>query len=212
MRKIKILFQGDSITDCGRDYGNNRSLGDGYPWFAADIIRKNFPDAEFDFINLGIGGSRTNELVDRLQSDFIDVQPDIVSILIGINDVWSRAEQKNWDSNEAFEMRYRTVLEGIKRNTNAKIVIIEPYLLPFEDKFYFREDLDPKIQVVRKLAQEYADVFIPADGLMCSAIIGQDKTSFSHDGVHLTLKGSNYLADFYCQYVNKLIKQVIDTL
>lgn len=210
MKNIKILFQGDSITDWGRDYNDSRNLGGGYPRFASEIIRQNFPEVDFDFINLGIGGNRTHELVDRLQRDFIDVQPDIVSILIGINDVWSRSADRNWDSNDDFEMRYRTILKEIREKTKAKIMLIEPYLIPFEDKAFLREDLDPKIQVVRKLAREYADVLLPADGLMNSAVIGQDLESFSMEGVHLTDKGASYLATFYGQYISPIIQKLID--
>ena len=82
---MKILFQGDSITDAGRDRSDSHNLGDGYPKYAAEFIKKAHPDTEFEFINLGISGNQTKDLVERLEADFIDIQPDIVSILIGIS-------------------------------------------------------------------------------------------------------------------------------
>ena len=87
MKKIKLLFQGDSITDAGRAYGDCHNLGNGYPKYAAEYIAEKYPDVDFEFIDLGVSGNQTKDLVARLQSDFIDINPDIVSILIGINDV-----------------------------------------------------------------------------------------------------------------------------
>lgn len=93
MKKIKLLFQGDSITDASRVRDDYHNLGNGYPKFAARYISEKFKNIEFEFINLGISGNQTKDLVERLQSDFIDIQPDIVSILIGVNDVWHYAEK-----------------------------------------------------------------------------------------------------------------------
>ena len=105
---MRILFQGDSITDAGRDRSDYHDLGEGYPKYAAEAIVSKYPDEDFEFINLGISGNQTADLVDRLQSDFIDIQPDFVSILIGINDTWHRAENREWLSGEEFE----TIMHG----------------------------------------------------------------------------------------------------
>ena len=85
---MKILFQGDSVTDAGRDRSNPHDMGEGYPRYASAMIQDSYPDTGFEFVNLGISGNRTADLVSRLESDFVDVQPDIVSVMIGINDVW----------------------------------------------------------------------------------------------------------------------------
>ena len=78
--KIRLLFQGDSITDAGRSYDDPHILGDGYVKYAAECLRRAYPQAEFEFINLGISGNQTKDLVERLDRDFLTVQPDIVSI------------------------------------------------------------------------------------------------------------------------------------
>ena len=75
MKKIKLLFQGDSITDAGRDYENHYDLGRGYPKYASEILKERHPEIEFEFIDLGISGNQTKDLVDRLHSDFIEIQP-----------------------------------------------------------------------------------------------------------------------------------------
>lgn len=203
---MKILFQGDSITDAGRNRDDIHDLGGGYPKFAAKYMKEAFPDVDFEFIDLGISGNQTKDLVDRLESDFIDIQPDIVSIMIGINDTWHHAGDKSWIPNEVFEARYRTVLEKIKTQTNAKIMIIEPFLVPVADKECFREDLDPKIQIIRRLAREYADVYLPTDGLLAAAYIGHEPTEYAGDGVHPSAMGAEFIGKLYCEYVAPLIK------
>lgn len=203
--KIKLLFQGDSITDAGRSRENPHLLGGGYVRFAAEYLQKAYPQIEFEFINLGIGGNQTKDLVERLQSDFVDIQPDIVSILIGINDVWHHADDRSWIPDEVFEERYRTVLQAIKDQTNAKIMMLEPFLIPVADKLYFREDLYKKIEIVRKLAREYAHVYMPTDGLLASAFVGEDPLSYAADGVHPTEKGAEFIGKLYCEYMKKII-------
>lgn len=203
---MKILFQGDSITDAGRDYSDIHNLGRGYSKYAAENLKEMNPDVDFEFVDLGISGNQTKDLVARLERDFIDIQPDIVSILIGINDTWHHAGDKSYIPHEVFEERYRTVLSAIKEKTNAKIVMIEPFLIPVEDKLFFREDLDPKIQVIRKLAREFADLYIPLDGLLAAAYIGDDPISYAADGVHPTEKGAKFIGKIYADAVSKLLK------
>lgn len=205
MKKIKLLFQGDSITDAGRDREDIHNLGFGYPKYAAEFLKERYPDIEFEFIDLGIGGNQTKDLVDRLESDFIDIQPDIVSILIGVNDVWHYAEGEQWLSDELFEERYRTVLKAIKERTNAKIMMMEPFLIPVEDKLFFRKDLYKKIEIERNLAREFADVYLPTDGLLASAFIGDDPLSFAGDGVHPTAKGAEFIGKLYADYIASLL-------
>lgn len=205
---MKILFQGDSITDAGRDRNDIHNLGGGYPKYAAKFLSEKYPDIDFEFIDLGISGNQTKDLVARLDTDFIDIQPDIVSILIGINDTWHHAEQKDWIPNEVFEERYRTVLTAIKEKTNAKIMMMEPFLIPTEDKAFFREDLAPKIEIIRKLAREFADIYLPTDGLLASAFIGDDPLSYAADGVHPTAKGAEFIGMLYCEYISDIIDSI----
>lgn len=203
---MRILFQGDSITDCGRDRSDYRNLGNGYPKYTAELLKKAYPDTDFDFINLGISGNQTKDLVDRLQSDFVDIQPDLVSIHIGINDTWHRAENRCWLGNDVFEAQYREVLTTIKEKTNAKILIIEQFLLPVEDKAFFRTDLNGKIDITRKLAREFADYYIPLDGLMAQACIGCGAYHWSDDGVHPNENGAKLIADLYADAFAKIMK------
>ena len=202
---MKILFQGDSITDWGRDRSDYHDLGSGYPKFAAEAIKNRHPEDEFEFINLGISGDQTDSLVKRWQTDCIDIQPDIVSIMIGINDVWHRAAAKEWLSHEKFEENYRFLLTEIKEKTHAKIIMIEPFLLPVPDKEFFREDLDPKIGIVRKLAREFADEYIATDGLFAEKSVHADPTSWAYDGVHPTEAGAHAIAKAYADSADVIL-------
>ena len=213
MRKVKLLFQGDSITDSKRDRNDIHHLGlemfsecrGGYPVYAASMIQKNFPSIEFEFMNLGISGNQTKDLLERLETDFIALQPDIVSILVGINDVWHYAKQNTMLPDEIFEKQYRMILESIKDRTKAKIMMIEPFMIPTEDKEHFRTDLNGKINIVRKLALEFADVYLPLDGLFYSEYIGNNPLDYAADGVHPTPKGARFIADLYTEYIAKIL-------
>ena len=210
MKNIRLLFQGDSITDAGRDRRNYHHLGSGYPKFAAEIIRNSHPDTEFEFINFGISGNRTSELFDRLYTDGIAFQPDVISFLIGVNDIWHRYNPaKIATTDEQFALNYREILKRIKRETNAKIVILAPYALDAEtvDCIHsIREDLKTVLPIVRELAAEYADAYIPLDELFDEAMKTQPTPAYySNDGVHPNENGARFIGECYARAVKDLL-------
>ncbi len=200
---MKILFQGDSITDAGRNREDPHDLGQGYPKYAAKFIAEMYPDEEFEFIDLGISGNKTEDLVARLQSDFIDIHADVGSVLIGVNDTWHHAGDCSWVGAGEFEGRLRTIYGAIKE-TGAKLMVLEQFLLPFPDKLYWRVDLDPKIQIQRKVARDYADIYVPLDGLLAAALIGHDMHEYSDDGVHPNAYGSEFIGRIYADAFAKI--------
>lgn len=208
MKKIKILFQGDSITDAGRDKRNYHHMGNGYPKFAAGFISEANPDIEFDFYNFGISGNRTCQVSDRLYKDGIEFQPDIFSILIGINDVWHRyGGEKIATTDAQIETNYRAILERVRRETNAKIIMLSPYLLDCDDKDAIREDLKTVLPIVRKLADEFADVYVPLDEKFDEALKTQPEPKYySGDGVHPNQNGAAFIGKLYAEAVQSLIK------
>lgn len=211
MKKIKILFQGDSITDAGRDKRNFYDLGAGYPKYAAEQMVKDFPDAAFEFVNLGISGNRAGQLFDRSTADIIDIQPDVVSIMIGINDIWHRYKKAGAvpTTDEQYELNYRTLLGEIRKRTNAKIMIICPYLLDCEDKQHMRPDLDRLIPIVEGIAKDFADVYMPTDALFAKALPEQpEPLYYSGDGVHPNKNGAAFIGAAYA----KAIKPLLETL
>ena len=207
---MRILFQGDSITDAGRDRRNFRDMGNGYPKYAVENIKAAHPEAEFDFINLGISGNRTCQLFDRLYADGIAFQPDVISILIGINDIWHRyLGGKIATTDEQIETNYRAILARLRKETNAKIVMLSPYLLDCEDKDEIREDLERILPVIRRLADEFADVYIPLDKLFEEALKTQPEPMFySGDGVHPNDNGSAFIGKAYAEAVKPIIESL----
>jgi len=159
---------------------------------------------DFTFWDLGISGNRAENLRDRWQEDCIAYDPDLVSILIGVNDTWHRAAEENWMPHDYFEECYRYCLEEIKTKTHAKILILEQFIVPTGALANGRADLDAKIQVTRKLAREYADAFIPLDGLIAQASLGVNPALWAADGVHPTAAGAQLIADYYADAVDKL--------
>lgn len=192
-----ILFQGDSITDAGRDREDPRGLGEGYAKNIVSALNALYPEHGFTFVNRGISGNRCKDLLDRYDEDFKAVQPDVLSIMIGINDVWRRYDRDDPTSCETFAAQYRQLLGQVKRDLpGTAIVIIEPFqlaVLPGMEAW--REDLDPKIQAVRDLAAEFADCFLPLDGLMAKYHAGgMPKAALAADGVHPTPAGHGLIA------------------
>lgn len=203
---MKILFQGDSITDGGRDRSDYHSLGNSYPKYAAEFLREKYPHIEFEFINLGIAGEQTKDIVARLQRDVIDIKADIVSILVGINDIWWHLGERHWVTDDVFAERYRAILEAIKAS-GAKAMVIEPYLLPADDKLFMRPELDKKIHIIRRICKEYTKVYLPTDGYFTSASISNKIGSLSEDGVHPTEAGAKFLGELYAEYISTLIEE-----
>ena len=208
MKKIKIVFQGDSITDAGRDYRNYHNMGNGYPKYAAQHIAEENPDIEFDFYNFGISGNRTCQLFDRLYKDGLEFGPDIISFLIGINDIWHRYGNNKIATTDAqIETNYRAILERVKRETNAKIVMLSPYLLDCDDKQLMREDLKTVLPIVKKLADEFADVYVPLDEKFAEALKTQPEPKFySGDGVHPNQNGAAFIGKLYAEAIKPLLK------
>ena len=205
---MKIVFQGDSITDAGRDKRNYHDVGPGYPKYAVEHILNAFPNTEFEFINQGISGNRTDQLFDRLYPDAIAFEPDIISILIGINDVWHRHGSSRIETTDAqVETNYRAILERLKAQTNAKIVMLAPFLLDSEDKESWRDEVERVVAIVRKLAKEYADVYIPLDELFAEALKTQPEPKYyAADGVHPNQNGRAFIGKHYFEAVRPLIE------
>ena len=190
-----ILFQGDSITDGGRNYQPADELGFGYAGLAAAWFSARRPDEHVTFYNRGISGSRVRDLRQRWREDCIQLQPDWVSILIGINDCWRRYDSDDPTSPEDFERDYRAILQQTRSETQAQIILCEPFLLPVPpDRLGWREDLDPKIAIRRQLAADFSTLYIPFDGLFAAAAARRDAAYWAGDGVHPTLTGHALMA------------------
>jgi lysophospholipase L1-like esterase len=186
-----ILFQGDSVTDCGRSRENDSILGGGYANMVSASLSATYPEKKYRFLNRGISGNRVQDLRGRWADDCIELKPDVVSILIGINDTWRKFDRNDPTSTLKYREDYYYILSQIREKLNAKIILCEPFLLPVheEQKVLWREDLDPKIHVVRELAREFNAIYVPFDGMFASAACKRELEFWAPDGVHPTQAG-----------------------
>lgn len=205
---MRILFQGDSITDAGRDRSEPHHLGHGYVHFTAELLRTELPETEFEFLDLGCSGDRTWEVCDRWERDCLAWKPDVVSLMIGVNDTWRAMDQQRFTSAADYEANLRKLLEQVRENTSAKILVLSPYLLHQDgDKLSWREDLDPKIAACRRVAAELADAYIPTDELFQEACRSQEPRHWSDDGVHPNENGARWIARLCADALKQLISE-----
>ena len=208
---MKILYLGDSVTDSGRDKTNPADLGNGYVKYATENIKNACPDMDISFYNRGISGNRTEDVVVRLDSDVIAIDPDITVLLIGINDVWhhytstpTRAAVET--PTDRFEANLRKILDAIK-SCNSKLVMLEPFALPRENLEIILPELDEKIRIERRLAREYADIYISLHGRFAEMMISADYTALTADGVHPNDGGKRLIGGMVSDAVLQLIQE-----
>jgi len=189
-----ILFIGDSVTDCGRNREDLSDLGPSYVKKIDSYLKAFFAELLLRVMNKGVSGNRVIDLQARWQDDCLCYKPDIINILIGINDCWRRFDNNDSTSAEDFEKRYDSILLAAQK-TGAKLTLMEPFVLPYPaDRTLWREDLDPKIQMARKLARKYEAKLIPLDGILASLITSKEPQFYSADGVHPTNAGHAVIA------------------
>jgi lysophospholipase L1-like esterase len=200
-----VLFQGDSITDCGRNYTDGNDLGTGYAMLVAAWFSAAYPEKRVRFLNRGISGHRVADLRARWQQDCLDLRPTWVSILIGVNDTWRRYDSNDPTPAEAFERDYRAILAATRDRLGARLILCEPFLLPVpDDRIAWREDLDPKIAAVRRLAREFDALYVPLDGLFAAAATRREPAFWLPDGVHPTPAGHALIAQAWLKAVGAL--------
>jgi acyl-CoA thioesterase I len=196
-----VLFYGDSITDCGRNSGVNGGLGAGYAALVAAQLSARFPEWNLKFSNKGISGNRVYDLEKRLESDVLPLQPNLVSILIGINDTWRRYDSGTVSPIDEFQESYRRILQTLEKS-GARILICEPFLLPIpDDRRAWREDLDPRITACRELSREFGTYYLPLDGLFAQAAARTTLEYWLPDGVHPSLAGHGFIAQKWIEAV-----------
>ncbi len=194
----RLVFFGDSITEWGRNREDKTSLGNGYVAALSQMLTERFPESDFYYFNRGIGGNHIHDLNNRIR-DCLELRPDVVFLLIGINDVWHQVGQQSFGSEKEekrFTAEYRKLLTQLQKAGIHRILLMEPFVLPEpSDRETWRVDLDKKIQVVRKLAQEFHLEFVPLDGLINEEAIKVGVKSLTgEDGVHPTPQGAQFIA------------------
>ncbi|HEY9323658.1 MAG TPA: GDSL-type esterase/lipase family protein, partial [Agromyces sp.] len=184
-----LVFAGDSITDSGRDRDDAASLGDGY---VALVARAVGDDATV--VNKGIGGDRAVDLAARWD-DVLAAQPDVLTVYIGVNDMWRRFDSDDPTSAEDFEATVAGLLESAREAGVERLVLVEPFFVPVsEGQAAWLEDLDPKRAVVRRLAERFDATLVPLHDSVGAAAAAHGAPAIVPDGVHPTAQGAALIA------------------
>lgn len=212
MSKI-ILFQGDSITDCGRDKANPNSLGYGYSLLVAAAMGADYPE-EYKFYNRGISGNRIVDLYARMKADFINLKPDYASIYIGVNDTWHEIGSKNGVATEKFEKIYTMLIDEVREALpDIKLIIIAPFVLEGKGtvdpenpaKFeFFKKDVAEKAEVARKIAEKYGLPLIELQPTFDEACKKAPADYWTLDGVHPLATGHELIKRLWLDAFNEI--------
>ena len=193
MGNIKIVFFGDSITDCERDRGDDKSLGNGFVKILADKLLPVYPDTDIELINKGVAGNEVCDLLARVQSDVINLNPDVAVILIGINNTIHKFKYGKELNLNQFEYDLTELIKKLKE-AGIVVVFLQPFLLPAPDKLRMRKLFNEELKVIDRVAVELADEFVALDEMLNGVAASIPYTEYSEDGVHPTHRGSRLIA------------------
>ncbi len=210
MSTIKtIVFQGDSITDAGRAPGrpcNNDGLGGGYVQLAAARLLAAAPERDLKIYNTGISGHRIVDLYARWKVDTLQLAPDLISIMVGVNDVWHEFGSGNGVELDRYEFMYRELLQWTRKQLpSVKFLLMDPFVLPLPGlPPEMVAEVAPRRPVVLKLAREFDAAHLPVQELFDVACRKAPAAYWSGDGVHPTLAGHQLLADAWLELAQTL--------
>ncbi|MCD0458059.1 SGNH/GDSL hydrolase family protein [Roseiconus lacunae] len=198
-----ILFQGDSITDAGRNKKSpvaNEGLGNGYPKFIAQSLQKDYADLDLQIHNRGISGNKVPDLDKRWQDDCIAIEPKILSILIGVNDIWHRLNGRYDGTAETYRDGFAALLKRTRKALpKTTFVICEPFVLMSgtvkdnEDRWF--PEFATRRDYAKQVATEAGAIWVPFQTMFDKAVAdGTAPQDLARDGVHPTQQGHQLMA------------------
>ena len=210
----RILFQGDSITDAGRNREDFYSTGYGYAHLVTASLTADYP-GEYECINRGVGGDLLADLYRRLEPDFLELKPDFASIFIGTNDAWNDLDNGRPIQTAAFETMYVDMLERIYAACpGIRLMLLSPAIM--EGKFSqntedqpdrlnrFRAHVASRIEVVRRVAERYQLPFVDVQAVYDAACERADAPCWTGDGAHPTPAGHELIKRAWLQTFEEL--------
>lgn len=208
---MKILFSGDSITDVGRNREDPASLGAGYPLLIAARLGARQPGA-YTFRNTGVSGDRVVDVYARIKRDCWNLEPDLVSILLGINDVWHELGSRNGVDAERFYRVYRMLAADTReRLPQAKLLLMEPFVLPGDSTRegweYFTREVPLRAQAVRQVAEEFSALYLPLQTILDEHCKAASPDYWLVDGVHPTPAGHQLIAEAWLELFDREINR-----
>ena len=204
-----IVFQGDSITDSGRNRTTRtpntpQTMGNGYVNHASGDLLFNQIEKNLTIYNMGIGGDKVYQLTERWNTDCIELKPNVLSILIGVNDFWHTKTHNYNGTVKKYEEDYRALLQRtFAALPNLKLIICEPFavkgLTAVDNTWY--PDFDNYREVAQKLADEFKAVFVPFQKVFDEALKKSPGVYWTHDGIHPSVAGAYLMANAWLQAV-----------
>ena len=204
-----ILFQGDSITDAGREKdtktpNTSPMMGSGYVIQAAGELLFKHAEKNLTIYNKGISGNKVYQLAERWNTDCIDLKPNVLSILIGVNDFWHTKTGGYQGTAKTYEDDFRALLKRtLTALPNVKFIIGEPFAVTgvraVDNSWY--PEFDRYREAAGKLADEFKAVFIPYQKVFDEAQKRAPGVYWTHDGVHASLAGAHLMANAWMEAV-----------
>lgn len=200
---MRILFQGDSITDGNRLRDNpsdlNHQIGHSYAYILTAHYGARFPERGLAFVNRGCSGNRARDIAVRMEPDILALQPDLVSLLAGVNDVCRARDVGETPDLAAFERVYRSILTAVReQNPRCVLVLLEPFLGPDKGP---SEDMAAVQQIIRELAAAFHALHVPLQQRFEQAFLRAEPRYWLWDGVHPTEAGHQLIADAWQEAV-----------
>jgi lysophospholipase L1-like esterase len=206
-----ILFQGDSITDAGRakdktDAANDQpAMGSGYAWLAGSELLVERPKDGLRIYNRGISGNKVFQLADRWDKDCLALKPNLLSVLIGVNDIWHALNGNYQGTVEIYERDYRALLERTKQALpKVRLVVCEPFVLrcgAVNDKWF--PEFDRYRAAAKRVSDAFKTTFVPFQSMFDEAVKYAPPAHWAGDGVHPTSAGASMMAHFWLRTVTR---------
>ena len=205
-----FLFQGDSITDGGRSFNQdwNHVFGQGYAYLITSHLGYTYPKRDYKFFNRGISGNKVSDLAARWQADTLDIKPDLLSILIGVNDVFGVVVRGETFTADDFGNTYDALLtQTLKALPSIQLVLCEPFILPVgmvqKNPDAWNTELQKRQPIVKQLAEKYNAVYVPLQDAFTKATKKTPADHWIWDGVHPMPAGHELIAREWIKAVDK---------
>jgi lysophospholipase L1-like esterase len=206
---MKILFQGDSITDAFRkpdEINPAYQLGNGYVLLIAAQLAARFPEKHWDFVNRGVSGNKILDLKNRWTNDVLAIRPDVLTIFVGVNDTLAAMQGQPSTNEQEFASAYQSLLQETRQHLPyTRFVLMEPFLLEVgEVRKSWCDDLRSRQLLVQAIASETMSDFVPTQQIFDNASKIREPAFWSYDGIHPTHAGFQLLADAWLEVFEKM--------
>lgn len=210
-----VLFQGDSITDGNRTRNNdwNHVMGHGFAYIIASRLWCDFPDRKLHFYNRGISGNKVPDLAARWQADTIGLQPDLLSILVGINDCSAFINGNQAFSATQYESDLRTLLANTKKELpDTRLVLCDPFVLPVGNVLkklaQYEDETSKRREALKRLAHEFDAIPVHFQDMFNKALEKAPAKYWIWDGIHPMPAGHELMAREWIDVLGKHVPQV----